>query len=101
MVGKVSLKEVNRFLLCGVLIVLVLYFGKQVLVPLCFSIFFAMLFTPLSSRMERWGIKRVFTSLICILILIIATVAIGLMVYAQSKKLADQFPQIEEKAMEF
>ena len=35
-----------------------------------------------------------------ILVLLIAIAAIGLMVYAQSKKLAEQFPQIEDKAME-
>ncbi len=100
MVGKVSLKEVNRFLLCSVLVVTVLHFGKEVLVPVCFSVFFAMLFTPLSNRMERWGLNRIFTSLISILIIIIASFLIGLMVYAQSKKLADQFPKIEQKTME-
>src|SRR4051812_35029764 len=101
MVDKVSLKDVNRFLLCGVLICLILHFAKQVLIPVCFSIFFAMLFTPFSNRIEKIGIKRGLSAFISILIIIIVTAAIGLMIYLQAKSLADKFPEIEKKSQEF
>jgi len=101
MVGKISLKQINTFLFFGVLTVIVLYFAKQVLIPVTFAIFFAMLFTRLSNKMESKGVKRVFTALISLLIIVIVTFGIGALVFMQSKKLAKDFPQIEEKAKKF
>src|SRR5687768_8367505 len=101
MPGKISLSRVNRFLLCGVLVIVVLYYAQKVLIPLTFSIFFAMLFTPLSGRMEKIGINRVFSTTISILIILIVTFGIGLLVYLQSKNLADKFPEIEKKSQIF
>jgi predicted PurR-regulated permease PerM len=95
---KTTLKEVNRFLLCGVLICAVLYYAQVVLIPLAFSIFFAMLFTPLSNRMECKGVSRVFSAIISLLIVMLITVGITILVYMQAKKMVDQFPVIEKKA---
>jgi predicted PurR-regulated permease PerM len=95
---KISLGQVNRFLLCGVLICAILYFARQVLIPLCFSIFFAMLFTPLSNRMESTGMKRVFSSLVSVLLIIIATAAVVLLIYIESQKLAEKSAQIRQRA---
>lgn len=101
MLGKISLKQVNHFLFFGVLVVGILYFAKKVLIPLMFSIFFAMLFAPLSNRMEKKGFKRAWSALISILIIVIAVACIGSLVYMQSKKLADRFPEIEQKSETF
>jgi predicted PurR-regulated permease PerM len=101
MLGKISLLQVNRFLFCGVLIVAILYFAQKVLIPLTFSVFFAMLFTPLSNLMENKGIKRVFSTLISVLIIILVVCGIGLLVYMQAKELAEQFPVIEKKSEQF
>lgn len=101
MTGKISLKQVNAFLFCGVLIVVVLYFAKTVLVPVTFSIFFAMLFTPLSNRMERAGLHRGFSAFISLLIIMLVAFGIGLLVYMQAKKLADEWPEIEKKSQTF
>lgn len=99
--GTTSLKQVNSFLLCGILIVAVLYYAKTVLIPVAFAVFFAMLFTGLSNKMERHGIRRIFSSLISLLIILVVTCSIGLMVYLQAKKLAEELPEIEEKSQEF
>ena len=101
MVASVSLKQVNRFLFCGVLVVVVLYFAKQVLVPVTFAAFFAMLFTGLSNRMEKARIPRIFSTIISLLILVSIVFVIGLLVYMQGKKLADDFPVIEKKSAQF
>ncbi len=101
MVEKISLKQVNTFLLFGVLTVVVLYFAKQVLVPVTFAIFFAMLFTKMSNKLEHKGIKRVLTALISVLIILTVTFGIGLLVFMQAKKLAKDLPQIEEKTKKF
>lgn len=101
MVSAVSLKKVNRFLFCGVLIVAVLYFAKQVLVPVVFAAFFAMLFTGLSNRMEKRRIPGLLSTVISLLILLAAVFIIGLLVYMQGKKLAQDFPVIEKKSEQF
>jgi predicted PurR-regulated permease PerM len=100
MVHKTSLRTVNSFLLCAVLICVVLYYAKPVLIPVTFSIFFAMLFTPLANKMESIGIKRVFTSLISLLIIVAVALGIGCLVFMQGKKLADDFPKMEKKSEE-
>lgn len=101
MTEKRSLKQANAFLFCGVLITAILYYAKTVLIPVTFAVFFAMLFTSLSNRMERHGVKRIFTALISLLIIIIATFAIGFMVYMQSRQLANEMPEIEKKSQAF
>jgi predicted PurR-regulated permease PerM len=101
MIEKIALKEVNRFLIFGILTCVILYFAKQVLIPVTFSIFFAMLFTPLSNKLEEKGVKRVLTAFISLLIIVMVAFVIGLLVYMQAKKLSDDFGTIEKKAQEF
>jgi predicted PurR-regulated permease PerM len=99
--GRASLKQVNAFLLCGILIVAILYYARAVLIPVTFSVFFAMLFTGLSNRMERHGVSRLFSALISLLILMAVLFSIGFMVYLQSKQLAEEMPEIEKKTQGF
>jgi predicted PurR-regulated permease PerM len=101
MVPKTSLNTVNSFLLAAVLICGCLYIGRPVLIPVTFSIFFAMLFTPLSNRMEGIGIKRVFSALLSLLILVIVTITVGSLVFMQAKKLTTEFPAIEKRSEQF
>ena len=101
MVGKISLQHVNRILFCGVLICATLYFARQVLIPLLFAMFFAMLFTPLCDRMERGRIKRGLAAFISVLIIVLVILGIGTMVYLQSRKMSEKWPQIEQRSAEF
>jgi len=98
---KVSMQKINRILFFGVLTCVILYYAQRILIPITFSIFFAMLFTPLANRMEAKGINRVFSSLISLLILIVISFGIGLLVYMQAKRLVSDFPVIEKKIHEF
>jgi predicted PurR-regulated permease PerM len=101
MVGKIALKDINRFLFFGILVCAILYFAKQVLIPVAFSVFFAMLFTSLSNRMERAGVKRIFTALISLLIIVTVAAGIGALVYSQARKLAEELPEMEKKIETF
>lgn len=101
MVSDISLKQLNRFLFFGVLVTAILYFAKQVLIPITFSAFFAMLFTPLSNKMENHKIPRVLSAVISLLILVSCVFVIGLLVYMQGKKIAEDFPKIEQKTEQF
>ncbi len=96
-----SLKQVNRFLLCSVLIGTVLYLGRPVLVPITFSAFFAMLLAPLGRYLERVGFSRIWSSFVSLLVLMAAVLGIAWLVYSQSKALADELPAIEKKTQAF
>ncbi len=51
--------------------VLALVFGKPLFVPLTFAALFALLILPLCRKLEIWGLKRGFASLLSIFILIV------------------------------
>src|SRR5687767_1843666 len=101
MSGKITLQQTNRFLLFAIMTGVVLYFGKPVLIPLTFSIFFATLFTRLSNKMETKGLKRIYSALSSILILVVIVTGILWLVVWQAKKLADDLPEIEKRSQEF
>lgn len=101
MVEKVPLKNINRVLFFGIMVCAVLYFARQVLIPVAFSVFFAMLFTSMCNKLEEKGLSRIVTTLLSLLIIVVCAFTIGLLVYMQAKKLADDFPAIEKKVGEF
>jgi predicted PurR-regulated permease PerM len=101
MVHKVSIRTINSFLFFGVMACLVLYFAKPVLIPITFSIFFAMLFTPVSNQMEKFGITRVFSALLSLLIIVVVAFGIGTLVFVQALRLADEFPEMEKRSEQF
>lgn len=101
MISAIPLKKINQFLFFSVLLVAVLYFARQVLIPVAFAAFFAMLFTGLSNRMEKRGLPRILSTIISLLILLSVTFLIGLLVYMQGKQLAEEFPAIEQKSEKF
>ncbi|MBL7931014.1 MAG: AI-2E family transporter [Bacteroidia bacterium] len=101
MTDKISLKELNRFLFFTIMVVAALYFGRPVLVPFTFSVFFATLFTRMSNKLEDKGWKRVYTALVSITILIATTIGIIWLVVWQAQKLGEDLPAIEKKAEAF
>jgi predicted PurR-regulated permease PerM len=101
MVHKVSIKTVNSVLLFGVLACAVLYYAKPVLIPVTFSIFFAMLLTPIANKMESYKINRVFSSLISLLLIVLVAFGIGTLVFVQAKRLAEDFPEMEKRSEQF
>ena len=94
-----SLSRTNGVLLCGILICVVLYYARQVLIPVTSAAMLAMLLTPLSAWLEGKGIKRVLSSLICVLVFIIIISLVALLVVMQGKALAQQAPQMQQKIL--
>jgi predicted PurR-regulated permease PerM len=47
-------QRANQYLLFAILLVLILYFGKPLLIPLIFGALLAMLMAPMCRRFERW-----------------------------------------------
>ena len=78
--GLIPAKDPNHtarmLMLAGVVVVIVgLYFGRRVLIPLALSIVFSFLATPLVTLLERLRLGRVFSTII-VLVLFFATLGI-------------------------
>jgi predicted PurR-regulated permease PerM len=89
-----GLARLNKILLFVILISVVLYFGRQFFVLISFAGLLAMLMTPLSNKLESHGVSRVFSSLICVLIIVTVFSAVILLLYAQISSLGKELPII-------
>jgi predicted PurR-regulated permease PerM len=89
-----GLVRLNKILLFVILMSVILYFGRQFFVLISFAGLLAMLMTPLSNKLERRGISRVFSSLICVLIIVIVFSAVILLLYAQVSSIGKELPII-------
>jgi predicted PurR-regulated permease PerM len=97
---KDILQRVNLYLLAAILLTVVLYFGKVVLVPVVFAIFFSMLMAPVCRWLEKKGFNRALASFSCIFILMVVLLAMLGIAGGQIAMFAKDLPQIEEKANE-
>lgn len=91
------IKRVNIYLLLLVLTVAVLHLGRTFLIPIVFAIMLAMLMAPLCRKFDQWGMKRVFSTLLCVLILFVALVGVGAIIGAQIAAFSKDLPKIEQK----
>lgn len=91
------LSRVNQQLLFFVLIVVTLYFGKPVLVPLMLGAMLAMLMAPVCQRLDDKGLHRAVSTAICILILVVAIVAIFSVIFAQINSFMEDLAAIKVK----
>lgn len=68
------LRKYNTLLLFFALIVSVLVVAKDVLVPMAWAFYFALVLYPVANRLERWRLTRVFSSLVIALTLFFSIV---------------------------
>lgn len=97
---SIPLNRLNGILLMLVLAVTILYIGKAFLVPLVFSILLCMLLYPLCEKLEKWGIGRVGSTLIGMLVFILFLVGIVAIIAGQGASMAEDLPQMQKRAME-
>jgi predicted PurR-regulated permease PerM len=95
------LARTSNLLLIAVLITAALYFAQAFLIPLTFAAILAMLFIPLSKRLEKRGINRALAAIICILILILVFAGIGSLLAWQLSDLSEDMSGIEQKFKKF
>jgi predicted PurR-regulated permease PerM len=84
-----------------VLLVMMLFYLKVVMVPLFFSIIFAIMLFPVCMRLEKWGIGRGFSSFITVFL---GTLILGFLLYTlfvQLSNFATQIPQITARLSAF
>ena len=76
----------------------VLYYLKIVLVPLLFSVIFAVMIFPFSIRFEKWGFSKGLASFVTILITTVFLVFLAYLILRQAGIFLQQTPQLTDKS---
>jgi AI-2 transport protein TqsA len=95
-----NLYRFNQVLLFGFLLFGGLYMAQQYLIPIFIAALISMLLLPICDRLERWGWKRVFAIVTCILIFLAVLTAIGLLIANQIAGFSEDFPELRQKMQE-
>lgn len=80
-----------------ILLVIVLYFGRLLLIPLTGAVLLSMLMSPLSNRLERNGYSRRLSCIVSVLILLLVFVAMFMIVIAQLTGFVQDLPLFQQK----
>src|SRR3546814_18388500 len=91
---------INQFLLFWILLVIVLIYGRPVLIPITFAALLSMLMAPLIDYLDKTGLKRVFSTIVCIIILLAVIVLLALILIGQLTNIREELPRIETRANE-
>jgi len=94
-----SLQKATQVLLFFSLVITVLYLARPFLVPFCFAALLAMLFLPLSVKLETLGLNRPLAILACIVILLAVIAVIAGLLTWQISDLVKDLGNVEERAM--
>jgi predicted PurR-regulated permease PerM len=100
MLNQKSFTRINNLLFFIVLTAVILYFGKYLLIVLVFSIFLAMLMTPVARKLEKWGVSETISALLSVFIIVIVFAAILFIVSAQIAAFREDLPEIQTKIEE-
>ena len=79
------------------IIVYILFVLQDILVPLSFSVLFAILLLPLCRRLERWRVPRVWAITICIILVIALLTGLIYLASAQIASLTNELPNLNTK----
>lgn len=79
------------------LIITGLYVLQDVIVPVVFSIIIAILLYPVNRRLERWGVSRVVSIVLCIILLIGVLILLFYLVSLQIAAFTDEAPRLIER----
>src|SRR6476660_3501463 len=88
----------TQFYMLGSIAILLalLYFGQEVLVPLALALLFSFLLTPLVVRVQRLGIGRVPSTLLVVLVVLGLIGALGWTVERRFVQIVDKLPDYRE-----
>lgn len=92
-----SLQRVNSVLFFGILIVVVLYYAKQVLIPVTAAAMLAMLVVPFANWLEKKEISRGSSTALSVLLVIVVIGFIVSLVVIQGNQMSADIPKMQEK----
>lgn len=95
-----KLKRTDGKLVTGILVIAVLYFARDVFIPLALAGLLAFLLAPAATRLERWGVNRILAALLVILLSLAGTAVLGWVVLGQIYNLAVELPQYQQNVTE-
>jgi predicted PurR-regulated permease PerM len=95
-----NLKHPGNALFTGILIIAVLYFAREVFVPLALAALIAFVLAPAALWLERSGLKRTPAALIVILLSLAGVAVLGWALLGQIYSLAVEFPQYQQNLAE-
>lgn len=86
----------------GIIVVVVaaLHFGRDILVPLALAVLLSFALNPLASRFRRWGLGRIPSVLLAVLLACTVLLAFGTVVATQVTDLANGLPRYERNIRE-
>jgi predicted PurR-regulated permease PerM len=90
-----KLREHSRRITAVGIILALLYFGREVLIPVTLAIMLSFLLAPLVRALRRIGVGRVFSVLITVLLVTLACTAAALLLGTQILRIAYSLPQYE------
>jgi predicted PurR-regulated permease PerM/GAF domain-containing protein len=93
-------KSAGGALLTCILVLTVLYFGREVFIPLALAGLLAFLLAPVAAFFERWRIGRTPSTLLVIFVAALVTAALGWAMLGQIYNLAVELPQYRENVTE-
>lgn len=70
---------------------------REILVPLCFALFLAMLLNPLANRFQGWKIPKVPSIILSLVIAAIVILGMGYFLSMQMASFSDQLPLLQKK----
>jgi len=95
---RLTLPRLNHILIFCILTVLILYFGKQILIPVTFACMLAMLMAPLCRKLDAAGWPRALSSFLCVFILLITLLGVLTVISLQVASFTQDLPKLEGKA---
>lgn len=78
----------------------ILYALRDILVPLSFALFLAILLNPLVSILERWKLPKTFCIILSLLVAILAILGVAYFLSMQVANFSDQLPILKKKSVE-
>jgi predicted PurR-regulated permease PerM len=98
--ARQKLKRPDGALVTGILVIAVLYFARDVFIPLALAGLLAFLLVPAATWLERWRVRRTLAAVLVIVLSLGGTIALGWVVLGQVYNLAIDLPQYQQNVTE-
>lgn len=95
-----NLRGTDSTLVTAILVMALLYFAREVFVPLALAGLLAFLLAPVASQLERWRVRRTPAALLVIFLALAGVGSLGWLVLGQIYSLAVELPQYQQNVTE-
>ena len=82
-------------------VILILYFGKVLFVPLLFGLLVALITFPICKKMEKYGISRSFSIAVLLICVVVLAVALGQLLGIEINIFINDYPLISKRLADF